>query len=151
MPSPESSITTPVCSYAKAAGAEKVHTKYLFNSCQNHFSASRYGWNETLSRSCAFMWLMGSGYRVVLGGRAWVHCKKSLTILPSPAGMSLTKLSLAENTWQGTEKSPTFFYSVLIFYASAPSKQKPSFIPFYDLESKGPLNWPKKHWRLYKK
>jgi hypothetical protein len=27
----------------------------------------------------------------------YVHCKKRLTIFPSSAGMSLTKLSLAEN------------------------------------------------------
>jgi hypothetical protein len=32
------------------------------------------------------------------------HCKKRLAIFPSPAGMSLTKLSLAE-------KSLSFFYS----------------------------------------
>jgi hypothetical protein len=28
-----------------------------------------------------------------------IHCKKSLTIFPSPAGMSLTKLSLAGNNF----------------------------------------------------
>jgi hypothetical protein len=29
-----------------------------------------------------------------------VHCKKRFVIFPSPAGMSLTKLSLAGNNWQ---------------------------------------------------
>ncbi len=55
-----------------------------------------------------------------------VHCKKDLTIFPSPGGMSLTKLSLAGKNlknsrpgrvWSvthrlGTGKSTTFFYSV---------------------------------------
>ncbi len=51
-----------------------------------------------------------------------VHCKKGLTIFPSPAGMSLTKLSLAGNFRPGrvwlmtsrleTGKSLTFYYSV---------------------------------------
>jgi hypothetical protein len=27
-----------------------------------------------------------------------IHCKKSFSIFPSPAGMSLTKLSLSRNT-----------------------------------------------------
>jgi hypothetical protein len=52
-----------------------------------------------------------------------IHCKKRLSFFPSPAGMSLTKLSLAGNNlinnspgrvWLvtsrlGTEKSTTFF------------------------------------------
>ncbi len=52
-----------------------------------------------------------------------VHCKKRLAVFPSPAGMSLTKLSLAGNnliysrpgrawfvtSWLGTGKSVTFF------------------------------------------
>jgi hypothetical protein len=54
-----------------------------------------------------------------------VHCKKRLAIFPSPAGMSLTKLSLAGNNYSrlgrvwlvtsrlGTGTSRTFFYSVL--------------------------------------
>jgi hypothetical protein len=29
--------------------------------------------------------------------RSCIHCKKRLAVLPSPAGMSLTKLSLKEN------------------------------------------------------
>jgi hypothetical protein len=36
---------------------------------------------------------------------ALLHCKKRLAVFPSPAGMPLTKLSLAENnqiiSWQG--------------------------------------------------
>jgi hypothetical protein len=38
-------------------------------------------------------------------GETKVHCKKRLTVFPSPAGMSLTKLSLAENPSRlGTRK-----------------------------------------------
>jgi hypothetical protein len=60
-----------------------------------------------------------------------MHCKKRLAIFPSPAGMSLTKLSLAGNTlirtgrvwlvtsWLGTGKSLTFFYSVYCAVVSA--------------------------------
>jgi hypothetical protein len=55
-----------------------------------------------------------------------LHCKKrGLVIVPSPAGMSLTKLSLAKNNFiipcqrqfvsrLGTGKSLTFFYSVAL-------------------------------------
>ena len=57
-----------------------------------------------------------------------LHCTKTLAIFPSPAGMSLTKLSLAGNNkiilaqgevWLvtsrlGTGISLTFFYSVLL-------------------------------------
>jgi hypothetical protein len=41
----------------------------------------------------------------------YVHCKKRLSIFPSPDGMSLTKLSLA-----GREKSTSFFNSGNITY-----------------------------------
>ncbi len=55
-----------------------------------------------------------------------IHCKKELAIFPSPAGMSLTKLSLGGKklnysrpgrVWSvtsrlGTGKRPTLFYSV---------------------------------------
>jgi hypothetical protein len=58
---------------------------------------------------------------------AGMHCKKELAIFPSPAGMSLTKLSLGGKklnysrpgrVWSvtsrlGTGKRPTFFYSVV--------------------------------------
>ncbi len=53
--------------------------------------------------------------------RFWqLHCKKRLAIFPSPAGMSLTKISLAGNNlvWVtsrlGTGKWLTFVFSVLI-------------------------------------
>ncbi len=39
--------------------------------------------------------------------KASIHCKKRFAIFPSPAGMSLTKLTL-----DGNNKSLTFFYSV---------------------------------------
>ncbi len=48
-----------------------------------------------------------------------VHCKKRLPIFPSPAGMSLTKLSLAGKQFNYSrpgESLTTFFYSV---YSSA--------------------------------
>ncbi len=38
-----------------------------------------------------------------------VHCKNRLAIFPSPAGMSLTKLSLAVTSLLGKGKSLTFF------------------------------------------
>jgi hypothetical protein len=50
-----------------------------------------------------------------------LHCKKSLLIFPSPAGMSLTKLSMVVKNLiipgqgefgLGTGKSKTFFYSL---------------------------------------
>jgi hypothetical protein len=33
----------------------------------------------------------------VQGWGGWVHCEKGLAVFPSPAGMSLTKLSLGGN------------------------------------------------------
>jgi len=55
-----------------------------------------------------------------------LHCKKGLTVFPSPAGMSLTKLSLAGNNlpsssprkvWsKRTQESRRFFYSALVNY-----------------------------------
>jgi hypothetical protein len=41
-----------------------------------------------------------------------VHCKNRLANSPSPAGMSLTKLSLAVTSLLGKGKSLTFFYCV---------------------------------------
>ncbi len=62
-------------------------------------------------------------------GRFNLHCKKELAIFPSPAGMSLTKLSLGGKklnysrpgrVWSvtsrlGTGKRPTLFYSVVLY------------------------------------
>ncbi len=45
-----------------------------------------------------------------------LHCKKRFAVFPSPAGMSLEKLSLADNyltiPHQGDGKTAIFFYSV---------------------------------------
>jgi hypothetical protein len=71
-----------------------------------------------------------------------VHCKKELAIFPSPAGMSLTKLSLGGKklnfsrpgrVWSvtsrlGTGKRPTLFYSV---EAARQSNTDPSFRNFF--------------------
>jgi hypothetical protein len=53
----------PVCSDAKAAGAEKVHTKYLFNTCRNHFIACYKVPRDTVGLKCyqSLVWLMGTG------------------------------------------------------------------------------------------
>jgi hypothetical protein len=41
---------------------------------------------------------MASKHRQQIGNFAiYLHCKKRLAIFPSPAGMALTKLSLAKN------------------------------------------------------
>ncbi len=64
--------------------------------------------------SCATLHVLNNWLKVL---RSWnqkahgkrVHCKKRLAIFPSPAGMSLTKLSLAGNILAGKEKSLTFF------------------------------------------
>jgi hypothetical protein len=49
--------------------------------------------------------------------------KKRLTIFPSPAGMSPTKLSLDEEfvKWRGMGKSLTFFFSVPVFFIQTKS------------------------------
>ncbi len=63
-----------------------------------------------------------------------IHCKKELAIFPSPAGMSLTKLSLVGKKLNysrpgrvcsvtsrlGTGKRPTLFYSVVIYLSNIP-------------------------------
>ncbi len=45
---------------------------------------------------------MGHKYKVTSFSNSWfqiLHCKQRLDTFPSPAGMSLTKLSLGGNNW----------------------------------------------------
>jgi hypothetical protein len=74
MPPHASSVTPPVCSDAKAAGAEKVHTKYLFNTCQDHFSACSKVPRDTDGMKCyqglvhlCGLWVQGCAGRESLG------------------------------------------------------------------------------------
>ncbi len=76
--------------------------------------------------NCAGIFKQSMGAR----NRVGIHCKKELAIFPSPAGMSLTKLSLAGKklnysrpgrVWSvtsrlGTGKRLTLFYSVGLSY-----------------------------------
>jgi uncharacterized membrane protein len=89
-------------------------------------------------------------------GLLHLHCKKRLTISPSPAGMSLTNLFLAGNnlilcvwlvtSWLVKGKSLTFFYSVVSklypgkhveFYMSSISP-RPCYFQFFFFVS---LRW----------
>jgi hypothetical protein len=86
-----------------------------------------------LSRTCVFMWLMGTGL-CWEGEPGYIVKKvKRFSLSQSPAGMPLTKLSLAGNTWLGKGKSLAFFYSVLHFLCVLPLKTKALFFTFFTI------------------
>jgi hypothetical protein len=95
---------------------------------------------------CVFIWKkkMG-GYTFV-----WVHCKKRSAIFPSPAGMSLTKISLAGNNkispgqgefgkWQSGwgRKNRCLFYSVSPVWS--PCTSQFAVIPWIGQHNRWPL------------